>query len=105
MLRMYAEHIEGHVKQLQTTRAAYKEHRAQNRRTRRRVIQAPRFTCNVCGAECSRPLEDWSANGRLRALRIVRAAARADRSAFGGDLRALLALPEFPVLKGIRGIG
>ena len=28
MLRMYAEHIEGHVKQLQTTRAAYKEHRA-----------------------------------------------------------------------------
>jgi len=29
MLRMYAEHVENHVKQLQTTRAAYKEHRAQ----------------------------------------------------------------------------
>jgi hypothetical protein len=27
-LRAYAEHIEGHVKQLQGTRAAYKEHRA-----------------------------------------------------------------------------
>lgn len=28
MLRMYAEHVENHVKQLQAARAAYKEHKA-----------------------------------------------------------------------------
>jgi hypothetical protein len=28
MLRMYAEHVENHVKQLQATRAAYREHKA-----------------------------------------------------------------------------
>jgi len=28
MLRMYAEHVETHVKQIQSVRAAYKEHRA-----------------------------------------------------------------------------
>jgi hypothetical protein len=28
MLRMYAEHVESHVKQLQAARAAYKEHKA-----------------------------------------------------------------------------
>ncbi|HML17197.1 MAG TPA: methyltransferase domain-containing protein [Bryobacteraceae bacterium] len=65
-----------------------------------------KFTCNICGAECSRPpeglgreTENCAACGstvRLRAL-----IALLSREMFG----VLLALPEFPVLKGIRGIG
>lgn len=30
MLRMYAEHVEKHVQQIQTTRSAYREHRAKS---------------------------------------------------------------------------
>ena len=63
------------------------------------------FTCNVCGALCEPPaelgreLESCAACGstvRLRAL-----IALLSREMFG----VLMALPEFPVLKGIRGIG
>lgn len=69
-------------------------------------MSAPKFHCNICGAECSRPAdglgretENCAACGstvRLRAL-----IALMSREMFG----VLLALPEFPVLKGIRGIG
>src|SRR5579872_235774 len=64
------------------------------------------FICNICGAECWRPAEglgreteNCAACGstvRLRAL-----IALMSLEMFG----VLLALPEFPVLKGIRGIG
>ncbi len=64
------------------------------------------FTCNVCGAECVQPpeglgreTESCAACGssvRLRAL-----IALLSEEIFG----VLLTLPEFPVLKGIRGIG
>lgn len=65
-----------------------------------------KFTCNICGTECFRPpeglgreIENCTTCGstvRLRAL-----IALMSREIFG----VLLALPEFPVLKGIRGIG
>src|SRR5215469_5867916 len=65
-----------------------------------------KFTCNICGTECSqsrqelgREIENCAACGstvRLRAL-----IALMSREMFG----VLLSLPEFPVLKGIRGIG
>lgn len=64
------------------------------------------FTCNICGATCDRPVEPLQrehedcphchSSVRVRAL-----IALLSKEIFG----ALLALPEFPVLKGIRAIG
>ncbi|HWZ34446.1 MAG TPA: methyltransferase domain-containing protein [Bryobacteraceae bacterium] len=63
------------------------------------------FTCNVCGTLCERPAElgrelencaECGSTVRLRAL-----IALLSQEMFG----VLMALPEFPVLKGIRGIG
>ncbi len=65
-----------------------------------------KFTCNVCGASCTRP---EGALGRESAycascgssMRVRSAAALLSTEIFGVPM----ALPEFPVLKGIRGIG
>jgi SAM-dependent methyltransferase len=64
------------------------------------------FTCNVCGAECARPAGGLgrettncpvcASSVRLRAL-----IALLSQEVFG----AVMALPEFPALKGIRAIG
>jgi SAM-dependent methyltransferase len=64
------------------------------------------FVCNVCGASCPRPIEglgretencaQCGSTVRLRAL-----IALLSREIFG----VVMALPEFPVLKGIRCIG
>jgi SAM-dependent methyltransferase len=64
------------------------------------------FTCNICGTTCQRPAEppgrevaSCSACGSTVRLRSL--IALLSREIFGVEL----ALPEFPVLKGIRGIG
>ncbi len=64
------------------------------------------FTCNICGAECERPVTPpgrevpgcpkCGSTVRLRSL-----IALLSREIFGIEL----ALPHFPVLKGVRGIG
>ena len=64
------------------------------------------FICNVCGAECATPPEGLGretascakcgSSVRLRALLAL-----LSQEIFG----ILMTLPEFPVLKGIRGIG
>ncbi len=64
------------------------------------------FICNVCGADCKIPPEglgretescaECGSSVRLRALLAL-----LSQEIFG----ALMTLPEFPVLKGIRGIG
>jgi SAM-dependent methyltransferase len=64
------------------------------------------FICNVCGAQCVQPPEglgretasctDCGSSVRLRALMAL-----LSQEIFG----VLLILPEFPVLKGIRGVG
>lgn len=65
-----------------------------------------KFTCNLCGAECARPSEGLDrevptceacgSTARLRAL-----VALLSREIFG----IVMALPDFPVMKSIRGIG
>lgn len=65
-----------------------------------------KFICNVCGAECSRPAgsltrEDASCAHCGSSMRVRALVALLSREIFGIEL----ALPEFPVMKGIRGIG
>ena len=65
-----------------------------------------KFICNVCGAECSRPVgaltrEDASCSQCGSSMRVRALVALLSREIFGIEL----ALPEFPVMKGIRGIG
>jgi SAM-dependent methyltransferase len=65
-----------------------------------------KFLCNICGTHCERPPEGITREGascpvcqsstRVRAL-----IALLSQEMFG----AVLSLPEFPVMKGIRGIG
>lgn len=65
-----------------------------------------KFTCNICGAECDRPA---AAPGREvpgcakcgSTVRLRSLIALLSRELFGVDL----ALPDFPVLKGIRAFG
>ncbi|MGD1091256.1 MAG: methyltransferase domain-containing protein [Bryobacteraceae bacterium] len=64
------------------------------------------FTCNVCGAKCIRPeggLGRETANCSIcrSTVRLRALIALLSQEIFG----VLLALPEFPVLKGIRAIG
>ena len=65
-----------------------------------------KFTCNICGAECTRPPEGLERETpscascgspvRLRAL-----VALLSQELFGLQMT----LPEFPALKSLRGIG
>jgi SAM-dependent methyltransferase len=64
------------------------------------------FTCNICGGACERPAE---APGREvpgcstcgSTIRLRSLIALLSREIFGAEL----ALPDFPVLKGVRGMG
>jgi len=65
-----------------------------------------KFTCNICGAECERPatppgreVPGCSVCGSTVRLRSL--IALLSREMFGVDL----ALPDFPVLKGVRAVG
>jgi len=65
-----------------------------------------KFTCNICGAECDRPaappgreIPGCPACGSTVRLRSL--IALLSRELFGVDLP----LPDFPLLKGLRGIG
>src|SRR5579862_7579195 len=65
-----------------------------------------KFTCNICGTECShapeslaRETENCPECGSTTRVRAM--IALLSREIFG----VLLALPEFPALMGIRGIG
>lgn len=65
-----------------------------------------KFTCNVCGADCGRPAaalarEMANCPGCGSTVRLRALLALLSQEIFG----VLLTLPEFPVLKGIRGIG
>jgi SAM-dependent methyltransferase len=65
-----------------------------------------KFLCNICGTQCERPPEGISREGAsclaCRSSARVRAVvALLSRELLG----APMTLPEFPVLKGIRGIG
>jgi SAM-dependent methyltransferase len=64
------------------------------------------FTCNVCGAICEHPPHALEREHKdcpkcFSSVRIRAMIALLSKELFG----ALLALPEFPVLKGIRGTG
>jgi SAM-dependent methyltransferase len=64
------------------------------------------FTCNVCGAACPRPATPPTREGWVCAecgsfLRVRALVALLAQEIFGVPLT----LPEFPVLKGIRGMG
>ena len=71
----------------------------------RGILQGMQFVCNVCGAECSatgRPPREGAGCERCgSSLRLRALIALLSEEIFG----TLLALPEFPPLKGIRGIG
>jgi len=64
------------------------------------------FTCNICGAQCEHPEGPLAREHKDcpkcgSSVRVRSLIALLSREVFG----ALLALPEFPVLKGIRAIG
>ncbi len=64
------------------------------------------FTCNICGATCQRPGEPLEREHEdcpscQSSLRVRALIALLSKEIFG----ALLTLPEFPVLKGVRAIG
>ncbi len=64
-----------------------------------------KFICNVCGSECPRPgvleREGASCSHCGSSMRVRALVALLAREVFGIELT----LPEFPVMKGIRGIG
>jgi SAM-dependent methyltransferase len=65
-----------------------------------------KFTCNVCGAECDRPAgppgrEAASCTACISTVRLRGLVALLSREMFGVEL----ALPYFPELKSVRGIG
>jgi len=64
------------------------------------------FTCNVCGAACPRPAtaatrEAWPCPECGASLRVRALIALLSEEILG----VAMALPDFPVLKGVRGIG
>ena len=64
------------------------------------------FTCNICGTACENPAatpgrEDRGCSKCGSTVRLRSVIALLSREIFGVEL----ALPDFPVLKGMRGIG
>jgi SAM-dependent methyltransferase len=65
-----------------------------------------KFLCNICGTECVRPLEGISREGAGCAVCNSSTRVRAVIALLSQELLGVpMTLPEFPVLKGIRGIG
>jgi SAM-dependent methyltransferase len=65
-----------------------------------------KFLCNICGTECDRPPEGFSREGAKCPACHSPARVRAVIALLSEELLGVrMTLPEFPVLKGIRGIG
>lgn len=65
-----------------------------------------KFLCNICGALCEQPLEGFAREGRGCAVCHSSMRVRALIALLSEELLGIpMSLAEFPVLKGIRGIG
>lgn len=65
-----------------------------------------KFLCNICGTECERPVEGIPREGSSCPVCHSSARVRAIIALLSEELLGVsMTLPEFPVLKGIRGIG
>ena len=64
------------------------------------------FLCNICGTECERPPEGISREGETCPVCRSSARVRAVISLLSEELLGVsMPVSEFPMLKGIRGIG
>lgn len=65
-----------------------------------------KFLCNICGTECDRPSEGLSREGAGCPVCHCSMRVRAAIALLSSELLGVpMTLPEFPVLKGIRGLG